>query len=209
MPRHMAMSLESRSSTVTLILPQKQLWSRSRSAICHAAIDISSVLTRSVLTGSAGFARSFGAKFPADPNAMADGGERREYLKPILFTGGVGQMHDAHTAKGQPQPGSASDQHPAAATTAAAGSAAALPLLAVFCCYFVRPSNMRWCGWVQRHCSAGHQAGRAGLSDWDGRRRGVERALLCEFFRRRRRRIVATAASILSSKIRHTYMQKS
>lgn len=35
---------------------------------------------------------------------MADG-ERREFLKPILFTGGVGQMHDAHTAKGLPEPG--------------------------------------------------------------------------------------------------------
>ncbi|XP_062608746.1 phosphoribosylformylglycinamidine synthase-like isoform X1 [Saccostrea cucullata] len=45
----------------------------------------------------AGFARSFG---------MTDGGgERREYIKPIMFSGGIGQMEDIHVKKDVPQPG--------------------------------------------------------------------------------------------------------
>ncbi|HWR89259.1 MAG TPA: AIR synthase-related protein, partial [Dissulfurispiraceae bacterium] len=41
-----------------------------------------------------GFTRSFGLRIP--------GGERREWIKPIMFTGGVGQIDDRHTAKGAP-----------------------------------------------------------------------------------------------------------
>ncbi len=44
-----------------------------------------------------GFTRSFGLK-------MSDG-ERREWIKPIMFTGGVGQMDARHVEKGEPQKG--------------------------------------------------------------------------------------------------------
>lgn len=32
-------------------------------------------------------------------------GERREYVKPIMFTAGVGQLNDIHIKKGIAQPG--------------------------------------------------------------------------------------------------------
>ncbi len=44
-----------------------------------------------------GFTRAFGMRLP--------NGERREWIKPIMFTGGVGQMDSAHVAKGQPERG--------------------------------------------------------------------------------------------------------
>ena len=44
-----------------------------------------------------GFTRSFGMRLPD--------GERREWLKPIMFTGGVGQMDARHVEKGQPEKG--------------------------------------------------------------------------------------------------------
>lgn len=44
-----------------------------------------------------GFARSFGQRLP--------GGERREWLKPIMFTGGVGHIDHAHLEKGAPEKG--------------------------------------------------------------------------------------------------------
>ncbi len=44
-----------------------------------------------------GFVRSFGLRLPA--------GERREWIKPIMFTGGVGQMDRRHVEKGKPEPG--------------------------------------------------------------------------------------------------------
>jgi len=44
-----------------------------------------------------GFTRSFGLKLP--------NGERREWLKPIMFTGGVGQMDARHTEKFKPEKG--------------------------------------------------------------------------------------------------------
>ncbi len=44
-----------------------------------------------------GFTRSFGLKMP--------NGERREWIKPIMFTGGVGQMDARHTEKGAPEKG--------------------------------------------------------------------------------------------------------
>jgi phosphoribosylformylglycinamidine synthase len=44
-----------------------------------------------------GFVRSFGLRLP--------GGERREWVKPIMFTGGVGQLDHRHVVKGQPEPG--------------------------------------------------------------------------------------------------------
>lgn len=43
-----------------------------------------------------GFTRSFGLRLPD--------GERREWIKPIMFTGGVGQMDGRHTEKGDPLP---------------------------------------------------------------------------------------------------------
>uniref|UniRef100_A0A8D0HRT0 Phosphoribosylformylglycinamidine synthase n=1 Tax=Sphenodon punctatus TaxID=8508 RepID=A0A8D0HRT0_SPHPU len=45
----------------------------------------------------AGFARSFGLR-------LADG-ERREWIKPIMFSGGIGAMEDAHVRKESPKPG--------------------------------------------------------------------------------------------------------
>jgi len=45
----------------------------------------------------AGFTRSFGLRTAA--------GERREYLKPIMFSGGIGTMDARHTEKHPPEPG--------------------------------------------------------------------------------------------------------
>jgi phosphoribosylformylglycinamidine synthase len=42
-----------------------------------------------------GFTRSFGFRMPD--------GERREWIKPIMFTGGVGQMDARHVEKGEPE----------------------------------------------------------------------------------------------------------
>ncbi len=44
-----------------------------------------------------GFARSFGLRLPD--------GSRREWVKPIMFTGGVGQLDSRHLEKGRPQKG--------------------------------------------------------------------------------------------------------
>jgi len=44
-----------------------------------------------------GFTRSFGMKLP--------GGERREWIKPIMFSGGMGRMEHLHAEKGRPRPG--------------------------------------------------------------------------------------------------------
>ncbi len=44
-----------------------------------------------------GFTRSFGLRLPS--------GERREWLKPIMFSGGVGFLDHRHVAKGAPEPG--------------------------------------------------------------------------------------------------------
>jgi len=44
-----------------------------------------------------GFTRSFGLRLP--------GGERYEWIKPIMFTGGIGQMDARHVEKGQPESG--------------------------------------------------------------------------------------------------------
>ena len=47
-----------------------------------------------------GFTRSFAQCIP---NGDIPNGERREYLKPMLFSGGVGQLDDRHLHKGQPE----------------------------------------------------------------------------------------------------------
>ncbi|MFH1292024.1 MAG: phosphoribosylformylglycinamidine synthase [bacterium] len=44
-----------------------------------------------------GFTRSFGLKLP--------NGERREWVKPIMFSGGIGQISNQHIAKQKPQAG--------------------------------------------------------------------------------------------------------
>ena len=44
-----------------------------------------------------GFARSFGLRLPS--------GERREWLKPIMFSGGIGQLDARHLTKDAPAPG--------------------------------------------------------------------------------------------------------
>ncbi|KAG5849998.1 hypothetical protein ANANG_G00077620 [Anguilla anguilla] len=45
----------------------------------------------------AGFARSFGMQLP--------NGERREWIKPIMFSGGLGSIEDQHVKKEDPKPG--------------------------------------------------------------------------------------------------------
>ncbi|XP_058678990.1 phosphoribosylformylglycinamidine synthase [Ammospiza caudacuta] len=45
----------------------------------------------------AGFARSFGQVLP--------GGQRREWIKPIMFSGGIGALEDEHVKKETPEPG--------------------------------------------------------------------------------------------------------
>ena len=45
----------------------------------------------------AGFARSFGLKLP--------NGERREWIKPIMFSGGMGSMEAEHINKRHPEIG--------------------------------------------------------------------------------------------------------
>ncbi|MEJ2203412.1 MAG: phosphoribosylformylglycinamidine synthase [Gemmatimonadota bacterium] len=44
-----------------------------------------------------GYTRSFGLRLP--------NGERREWIKPIMFSGGIGQMDARHREKGSPEPG--------------------------------------------------------------------------------------------------------
>ncbi|MGB5999821.1 MAG: phosphoribosylformylglycinamidine synthase, partial [Thermoanaerobaculia bacterium] len=44
-----------------------------------------------------GYTRSFGLRLP--------GGERREWIKPIMFSGGIGQIDARHTEKESPEPG--------------------------------------------------------------------------------------------------------
>ncbi|TAN36808.1 MAG: phosphoribosylformylglycinamidine synthase, partial [Candidatus Methanoperedens sp.] len=44
-----------------------------------------------------GFTRSFGMRLPD--------GERREWVKPIMFTGGIGQIDERHIEKGEPKKG--------------------------------------------------------------------------------------------------------
>ena len=44
-----------------------------------------------------GFARSFGMKLP--------NGERREWIKPIMFSGGIGSIEDEHIKKLEPRKG--------------------------------------------------------------------------------------------------------
>ena len=52
-----------------------------------------------------GFTRSFAQCIPNSDilNCDLPNGERREYLKPIMFSGGVGQLDDRHLHKGQPE----------------------------------------------------------------------------------------------------------
>lgn len=54
-----------------------------------------------------GFARSFGQILPGS-------GERREWIKPIMFTGGIGSISDDHVNKMEPEVGAFfvhTDQH--------------------------------------------------------------------------------------------------
>lgn len=44
-----------------------------------------------------GFARSFGMRLAS--------GERREWIKPIMFSGGLGSIEDAHVKKEQAEKG--------------------------------------------------------------------------------------------------------
>ena len=59
----------------------------------NGASDYGNKFGEPVITG---FTRSFGARLPD--------GSRREWLKPIMFSGGIGQMDAGHAEKGKPQP---------------------------------------------------------------------------------------------------------
>uniref|UniRef100_A0A8C5Q8M0 Phosphoribosylformylglycinamidine synthase n=1 Tax=Leptobrachium leishanense TaxID=445787 RepID=A0A8C5Q8M0_9ANUR len=59
----------------------------------NGASDYGNKFGEPVLTG---FARSFGLCLPS--------GERREWVKPIMFSGGIGSMEDAHSRKEPPEP---------------------------------------------------------------------------------------------------------
>lgn len=52
----------------------------------------------------AGFARSFGMKMPS--------GERREWVKPIMFSGGLGMIDSVNMAKCQPEKGKVTSKFP-------------------------------------------------------------------------------------------------
>lgn len=60
----------------------------------NGASDYGNKFGEPVITG---YTRSFGMRLP--------NGERREYIKPIMFSGGVGQLDDRHLHKGQPEKG--------------------------------------------------------------------------------------------------------
>ena len=60
----------------------------------NGASDYGNKFGEPVITG---FTRSFGMRLP--------NGERREYIKPIMFSGGVGQLDDRHLHKGHPEKG--------------------------------------------------------------------------------------------------------
>jgi phosphoribosylformylglycinamidine synthase len=59
----------------------------------NGASDYGNKFGEPVVTG---FTRSFGLRLPD--------GSRREWIKPIMFSGGVGQMDAAHAEKGRPRP---------------------------------------------------------------------------------------------------------
>lgn len=54
-------------------------------------------LWTNLFTSSLGFARSLGLQLP--------GGQRREWIKPIMFSGGIGSMEAKHVGKELPEPG--------------------------------------------------------------------------------------------------------
>ena len=60
----------------------------------NGASDYGNKFGEPVLTG---FARSFGMLMP--------GGDRREWVKPIMFSGGVGSLEAAHIKKDEPSEG--------------------------------------------------------------------------------------------------------
>jgi len=64
----------------------------------NGASDYGNKFGEPIITG---FARSFGMELPGC-------GERREWIKPIMFTGGIGSMSDEHILKDTPAPGEVS-----------------------------------------------------------------------------------------------------
>ena len=60
----------------------------------NGASDYGNKFGEPVLTG---FARSFGLRLPGD--------ERREYIKPIMFSGGIGTLDGGHVKKMDPVTG--------------------------------------------------------------------------------------------------------
>lgn len=61
----------------------------------NGASDYGNKFGEPVLTG---FARSFGMLMPS--------GDRKEYVKPIMFSGGIGSLEHMHITKDEPKPGS-------------------------------------------------------------------------------------------------------
>ena len=69
----------------------------------NGASDYGNKFGEPVITG---FARSFGQRLPpSEPQEGEDPtpGERREFLKPIMFSAGIGHLDDAHAKKGVPE----------------------------------------------------------------------------------------------------------
>ncbi|KAL6079298.1 phosphoribosylformylglycinamidine synthase [Balamuthia mandrillaris] len=68
----------------------------------NGASDYGNKFGEPVITG---FTRSFGMRVPCASSNEELSYERREYVKPIMFSGGIGQMDAAHTEKGRPEAG--------------------------------------------------------------------------------------------------------
>ena len=69
----------------------------------NGASDYGNKFGEPVVTG---FARSFGQRMPPtvpQEGAEATAGERREFLKPIMFSAGIGHLDSAHAKKGTPE----------------------------------------------------------------------------------------------------------
>ena len=60
----------------------------------NGASDYGNKFGEPVITG---YARSFGLKMP--------GGDRREWVKPIMFSGGLGQLESSHVKKDNAEKG--------------------------------------------------------------------------------------------------------
>lgn len=97
-----------------------------RPSVCGAT----NIVGLNLCTSTLGFARSLGLQLPD--------GQRREWIKPIMFSGGIGSMEAKHVGKEPPEPGkshhpSASSQLPLQHRVATAGNWLLFLLLTTGC----------------------------------------------------------------------------